>query len=125
MRLGSVYTGLASGFLIGSSLLIGIITSTPQAQADNLIYIGLIAGFVLATASLLSFFGLAIRKSITGANLTSYQLANAIRQGLEVAVLLVVLASLWFLTGLSWWEVILLVLAMLFAELAIMFKRSN
>lgn len=55
MKLRSTYTGLASGFLVGSSLLVGVISSTSQPQADLLIYIGLIAGFVLSVTSLLGF----------------------------------------------------------------------
>lgn len=125
MKLRSTYTGLASGFLVGSSLLVGVISSTSQPQADLLIYIGLIAGFVLSVTSLLGFFGIALRRMFLKSRLDPRHISTAIRQALEVAVLLLVLASLWFLTGLSWWEAVLLIMATIFAEMTIMFRRTN
>ena len=115
---------LASGLFLGSVLTLSVLMFIPEPEADSLTYLGLAAGLVLAIASLLSFFGIQVRKHLAKGTLTHTAVRHSLRQGVEGAVLLVGGAFLWALTGLTWWEAGLLLATVIFAEIALTAKKN-
>ncbi len=119
-----MYAWLASGILLGGGLVLGILATVPQTEADTFVYLGLSLGLLLAIASLAAFLGIEIRR-LARVSLEVRVVRQAVRQGIEIGFLLVVGSWLWVLTGLSWWEGLLLFLALAFAELAIALRRPH
>jgi len=120
----SLYSWLASGILIGGCLTLGVLATVPQSEADLFVYLGLSVGVLFLVSSFIAFLGLAIRRWLKNV-LDTRTIRQALRQGIEVGILLVAGGWLWVLTGLSWWEAALLFLAVGFAELAFVFRRSH
>lgn len=123
MTTRSYYQWFASGLFLGSVLVLGIVMTTPQPRADSLTYIGLIAGLLLAISSFCAFLGLEIRRLLSKGKLSQPAAIQALRQGIEVAVLLVASAGLAAINSLGWWEGGLLAASIVFAELALSLRR--
>lgn len=109
---------LASGLFLGSFVVLYVLMLVPQEQADALTNIGLFAGLVLVFASLATFIGIQIRRLFKKRKLTNPESTNAVRQGLEIALLVTSNIFLLGFNGLSWWELGLLIAAVIFAEVA-------
>lgn len=115
---------LASGLFLGSVLALSVLMFIPQPEADALTYLGLAAGLLLAITSFATFLNLQLRKRLAGGALEQSATTHAVRQGVELGVLVVGGAFLWAFTGMSWWEGGLLVAAVVFAEIALSFKKN-
>ena len=125
MNLRAIYTWLASGIFFGLILTIGVLAFIPVSEADLMCYLGLVSGILLIIASIFSFLGIEIRKLILKDNFNDQALNQSLRQGLEIAVLIIASGILWKLTGLNWWELSLMIAAVIFAELAFAFSKNK
>ncbi|MBI4185754.1 hypothetical protein HY524_01755 [Candidatus Berkelbacteria bacterium] len=123
----SAHTGpqgwLASGLLFGSLMVLFVLTTIPQPQADPLAYLGLASGLLLSLAALATFTGIQVRRLIHRRPLDQAAYQHASRQGVEIAVVTVGSLYLRGLTGVSWWEVSLLAAAVSTGELALAMRR--
>ncbi len=124
MRSNPSHSWLASGLLLGSTVVLYVLMLIPQSEADRLTYVGLFGGLVLALASLATFGGLQIRRAAARRSLTTTEVGSAHRQGIEVAVLATSCLFLLGFTGLSWWEAGLLVAGVIFAEVAFSLRKN-
>ena len=124
-RHARVYGWTASGLLLGAFLSLWVLTSTPQSTADTMSYLAVAAGLILAIASLTTFLGLEFRQVRKHPERIPDATLASLRQGIESAVFLVGAAALWAVGSTSWWEIAFLAAALLFAELALSFKRRE
>ena len=116
---------LASGLLLGSMLSLAVLMAIPQPQADAVTYLGLGAGLLLAIASLVTFFSLQVQQALTRGALDGTQVEAAVRQGVEIAGLIVGGLFLRAFNGLTWLEVGYLAAALLFAEIALSLRKQS
>lgn len=123
MTTRSYYQWFASGLFLGSVLVLGIIMTTPQERADSLTYIGLVAGLLLTISSFAAFLGLELRRLTHKGKLSQPAAIQSLRQGIELAVLVVASAGLAAIDSLGWWEGGLLVASVVFAELALTLRK--
>ncbi len=120
----SVYAWLASGLLLGSILVLWVLMTTPQSAADTIAYASVGSGFVLAAGSFFAFLGIELRRAAARRFPDSRGVSQAVRQGIELAVFLLVWALLRIYTNLNGWETALLCVAAVSAEVAVSLRRQ-
>ncbi|MBI2590138.1 hypothetical protein HYW32_03930 [Candidatus Berkelbacteria bacterium] len=116
---------LASGVFLGALLVLSVLMFIPQAEADSLIYTALGAGFVLFFSSLITFLGIKLRQLGRRGQVNVKSEQNALRQGLESALLIVGGIMLWAFNGLTWWELGFLIATVAFAEIALVYRAKS
>ncbi|MBI4023233.1 hypothetical protein HY375_03665 [Candidatus Berkelbacteria bacterium] len=117
-----VYSWLTSGFFLGAALVLAILTTTPEPQAELTDYVGVGAGLVLAVTSLGSVLGLEVRQWRDN-GFRGTHVGPAVRQALELASLVVGVLFLAGYSSLTWWSALLLAATLIFAELALSLQR--
>ncbi|MGI6103100.1 MAG: hypothetical protein ACOYBJ_00530 [Patescibacteria group bacterium] len=122
---GRVYSWTASGLFLGAFLVLWVITATPQPEADAMSYLALGAGLALALASFATFLGLEVRRVRQRPERLADATRAALRQGIECAIFVVGATGLWAVGSTSWVEIAFLGTALVFAELALSFKRRE
>jgi len=120
----SVYSWLASGVFLGSVLVLGVLMTTPQPSADRMAYLSVLSGLALAAGSFLGFLGVELRRLIGRRFPDRHGVAQAVRQGMEAALLFIAWALLRIYTSLNAWETVLLCTALVSAEIALSVRRQ-
>lgn len=120
----SVYSWLASGLFLGAVLVLGVIMTTPQQSADTLSYIAVLSGLTLSVGSFLAFLGVECRRLLARTLPSKRAAAQAIRQGMELALFLAGWSLLRIYTSVNAWETALLCTALLSAEIALSVRRE-
>lgn len=118
------YQWLASGLLLGSILVLWVLMGIPQPEADALTYLALGVGLLLSLSSFLTFLGLELRGARRTSGSVGSQFGSALRQAVELSLLVILGAGLWAIGSLGPWEGGLLAAAVVFAELALSSQRS-
>lgn len=119
------YQMFASGLFFGSLLTLGILMTIPQEDADFMTYLGLAAGFSLMIVSFFSFLGIVIRRMIFKKTPPQNFVKPSIRQSIELMLVLGGLLALQLLEVLNLWGAILIIAAVVFAEITISAKKYS
>lgn len=118
------HSWLATGFLLGAAMTLGILMFVPKNEADNLAYSALVLGLILAISSLAAFLIIEIRKLIAKGPATEQVINSSLRQGIELSLLIIGFMWLYRYDLLTWWDGVLLFITVALSDAALGFKKS-